>query len=112
MAIVTDGSQAYAIKAPTMTLTAGSFVVESFTKNFTSTRVDLNDGNGEPSGSVIVPGRVEISATIQVGAVTTVPTVGDEITYDSESFFITEISLAETQADYRRYNISGYKSIN
>jgi hypothetical protein len=108
MAITSDGSQAFGLN----TATIDGFVVESFSTSFTSNRVDLNDGDGEPLGSTVVPNRVEFSATVQVGEETTTPVIGDEITYDSVAYIITEVSVDETQADYQRMSLSGYKKIN
>jgi len=108
MAIKSDGSQAFGLT----TATISGFVVESFSRSFTSNRVDLDDGNGEPLGSTTVPGRVEFSATVQVGDGNTTPTIGGEITYDSDTFIVTEVSVDETQADYQRLSLSGYEKIN
>ena len=116
MAIVTDGGQAYALADELIAgadyRLANGFVPESFTENFTSTRVDLNDSNGEPIGSTIVPGRVEFSATVQQGAGTYTPAVGDIVIIDDQKYVLTEVGLTETQADYRKFNLSGYVRIN
>jgi len=107
MAIKQDGSQAFGIS----TATFSGFIVESFTETSTSNRVDLDDGNGEPLGSVTVPGRVEGTLTVQVGSGNTTPTIGAEVTY-GDTFIVTEVGVAETQADYQRLNLSVYKKIN
>lgn len=112
MAIVQDGNQAFGITT-TLVTPSDQFVVESFTKNFTSNRVDLDDGNGEPLGSVTVPGRTEISMTAQFGTATNAtPTVGDELTYGSDTIILTEVNINETQADFIRLDLSGYVKIN
>lgn len=112
MAIVQDGNQAFGITT-TLVTPSDSFVVESFTKNFTSNRVDLDNGNGEPLGSVTVPGRTEISMTAQFGTATNAtPTVGDELTYGSDTIILTEVNVNETQADFIRLDLSGYVKIN
>lgn len=108
MAITSDGSQAFGLT----TATIGGFIVESFSKTLTAERVDLNDGDGEPLGSTTIPGRVEFSATVQVGDGNTTPTIGGEITYDSGTYIVTEVSVEETQADYQRLNLGGYEKIN
>jgi hypothetical protein len=108
MAILSDGAQAFGLS----TASINGFIVESFSKTFTAERVDLNDGNGEPLGSTIIPGRVEFSATVQVGDDNTTPTIGAEITYNTVTFIVTEVSVEETQADYQRLNLSGYEKIN
>lgn len=107
MAIVQDGSQAFGIS----TASFDGLIVESFNRTPTSNRVDLDDGNGEPLGSVVVPGRVEGTLTVQLG-VGSVPTVGAEIPYGADTFIVTEPSLTESQADYQRVNLSGYVKIN
>ena len=112
MAIVQDGNQAFGITT-TLVTPSDSFVVESFTKNFTSNRVDIDDGNGEPLGSVIVPQRTEISMTAQFGTATNaVPTVGDELTYGGDVIFLTGVTVNETQADFIRLDLEGYIEIN
>lgn len=112
MAIVQDGNQAFGITT-TLVTPSDSFVVESFTKNFTSNRVDLDNGNGEPLGSVTVPGRTEISMTAQFGTATNAtPTIGDELTYGSDTIILTEVNINETQADFIRLDLSGYIKIN
>lgn len=108
MAITSDGTQAFGLN----TATIDGFVVESFSTSFTSNRVDLDDGDGEPIGSTVVPGRVEFSATVQVGDGNTTPAIGDDISYDSVTYVVTEVSIDETQADYQRLSLSGYKKIN
>ncbi len=108
MAITQDGTQAFGLSTESI----DGFIVESFSTNFTSNRVDLDDGNGEPIGSTIVPGRVEFSATVQVGSGNTTPTIGSEITYDSVVYKVQEVSIDESQADYQRLSLSGYKKIN
>lgn len=112
MAITSDGSQGFAITATELVSPTGTFVVESFSRSKTSNRVDLDDGDGIPSGSTIVPTREEVSFTVQVGSGNTIPEVGDETIYGSVTYVMTEIEIAETQADYQRLNISGYKKIN
>lgn len=108
MAIKQDGSQAFGISVASFS----GFIVESFSKTNTSNRVDLDDGNGEPLGSVTVPGRVEGTLTVQIGSGNTVPTVGAEVTYDGDIYIVTEPAISETQADYQRLNLSVYKKIN
>lgn len=113
MAITSDGSQKFAITATQLSTASGSFIVESFSRSSTSNRVDLDDGNGEPIGSTIVPQREEVSFTVQVGAAAnTLPVIGEQIVYDSVTYLLTDVEVAETQADYQRLNISGYKKIN
>lgn len=107
MAIKQDGSQAFGISTPTFS----GFVVESFSETNTSNRVDLDDGNGEPLGSVTVPGRVEGTLTVQIGSGNTTPTIGAEVIY-GDTFIVTEVAISETQADYQRLNLSVYQKIN
>jgi len=112
MAVISDGGQKFGITT-TLVTPSDSFVVESFTKNFTSNRVDLDNGAGEPLGSVTVTGRTEISMTAQFGTATNAtPTVGDEITYGSDTIILTDVTLNEAQADFVRLDLSGYIKIN
>lgn len=122
MAVISDGGQKFGVTTTLVrsaTVTANSFVVESFTKNFTSNRVDLDNGNGEPLGAVTVTGRTEISMTAQFGTPTTtataarvLPVVGDEISYGGDDIILTDVTLNEAQADFVRLDLSGYIKIN
>jgi len=108
MAITQDGTELFGIN----TAQFDGMIVESFTLTTPANRVDLDDGNGEPIGSTIVPQRQEASLTVQMGATEAPPAVGDTVTYGAFSIIVTSVDLNETQADYRRYSISGYVKIN
>jgi len=108
MAITQDGDQLFGIN----TTEFDSMIVESFTLTTPANRVDLDNGDGEPLGSTIVPQRQEASLTVQVGASEGAQAIGDTGTYGSFSINVTGVDLNETQADYRRYSISGYVKIN
>jgi len=49
---------------------------------------------------------------LQFGASGPTPTVGSTVTYGSRTLIITESGEEETQADYKRVNVSGYVKIN
>jgi len=107
--IIPDGDELFGIGGETF----AGFIVESYSITTPANRVDLDDGNGEPLGSTIVPQRREVSLTVQVGpAPGTAPTLGGPTTYAGESILITSVDLTETQADYRRFSLSGYVAIN
>jgi hypothetical protein len=108
MAITQDGDQLFGIN----TVEFDSMIVESFTLTTPANRVDLDNGDGEPIGSTIVPQRQEASLTVQMGAASAPPTIGDVVPYGDYSIIVTGVDLNETQADYRRYSISGYVKIN
>ena len=108
MPILKDGTQAFAITTPSFS----GLIVENFSLTETGERVDLNDGEGKPLASVTIPGRKEFSATLQFGASGPTPTVGSQVTYGSKSLIITEAGEEESQADYKRVNVSGYVKIN
>ena len=113
MAIIQDGDQKFGVTEDL----SGSFVVESFTLSKNGNRIDLNNGEGEPVGAAITIGRTEVSATIQVGAGTGLPTLGEDITltsdYDGDTtMVVTSVEKTETAADYQRLNVSGYLKIN
>ena len=107
MAVTADGAQ----KFGTQTASIASMIVESLSVTNTAERVDLNDGDGEPIGSTIIPGRVEMTATLQLGDQTAAPAIGSSMSIDSNTFLVTESSVEETQADYVRVNVSGYKQV-
>lgn len=111
MAITSDGSQLFGIT--TATIGSDSLIIESFTKTAGANRVDLDNGDGEPLGSTTVPGRVEVSLTCQVGATLSTDIVaGAELAYGTDTIILTDAALTETQADYQRWNLSGYIKIN
>ena len=105
--IIPDGQEKFAIEEETFQ----GFIVESFSLTTPSNRVDIDDGNGEPLGSTIIPQRKEVSLTVQLGAAGVAPVLGDIITYGGRSVRLTSVDLTETQADYRRYSLSGYISV-
>jgi len=116
MAISQDGTHKFGLIYPTATgvnLTKG-FILESFTRSDTSNRVDLNDGNGEPLDTVVVPQRKERSFTMQMGSSASHPRVGDLLTVDSGSsyYILTDVSINETQEDFVRIDATGYIATN
>jgi hypothetical protein len=107
MAIIQDGAELFGIE----TVEFDDLIVESFSLTTPANRVDLDDGTGEPLGSTIVPQRQEVSLTVQLGATGAAPVLGDIIPYDTLNVRLTSVDLTETQADYRRYSLSGYISL-
>lgn len=116
MAITSDGTEAFGIEDSPVTIGGVTYVVESASFTYGSNRVDINDSNGEPSGSVTIPGRVEGSMTVQYAASTTAnPSIGAEVANtgrNSGTFIITEVGDAQTAGDYAKCSISFYKKIN
>ena len=113
MAITQDGSQAFGISEDFDINLSQYLIAESVSFTGTSSRVDLNNGDGEPIGATTVPQREDFSATLQVGAsVSLVPEIGNIYIIHGKEVILTEVALAETQSDYRRYNISGYSRTN
>ena len=108
MAIIQDGTELFGIND----IEFDGLIVESFSVTTPANRVDLDNGDGEPLGSTIVPQREEVSLTVQLGDSAAAPALGDVITYGSYSVRLTSVDLTETQADYRRFSLSGYVSIN
>ena len=107
MAIIKDGAELFGISVAEF----DDLIVESFSLTTPANRVDLDDGNGEPLGSTIVPQRQEVSLTVQLGATGAAPAIGTKIPYDGRQVRLTSVDLTETQADYRRYSLSGYISL-
>jgi len=119
MAITSDGTQAFGVTSP-LTINSVVFVCEGLSFNFTGSRVDINDSNGEPLGSTVIPGRIEVSGTLQLAADTTLSNVrGQEFTIDNSpdtsldgTYLITEASEAQTQGDYAKVSFSAYQKLN
>ena len=119
MAITSDGTQSFSIQDSPLTINSVTYIAESINFTYGSNRVDINDSNGEPLGSTIVPNRVEGSATLQYAAGDTAnPTLGQEFTLSSTdgrnntTYVITEVGDAQTQGDYAKCSISFYKKLN
>ncbi len=122
MAITSDGTQSFGIQDSPITINSITYVVESMSFTYGSSRVDINDSNGEPLGSTIVPGRVEGSATIQYStddaSTAPNPTLGQEFTTatsnarNNTTYVITEVGDAQSAGDYAKCSISFYKKLN
>jgi len=117
MAITSDGTQSFGIEDSPVTINSVTYICESMNFTYGSNRVDINDSNGEPLGSTIVPNRVEGTATLQYAASTTAnPVLGNEMVLsagrNNTTFLITEVGDAQTQGDYAKCSISFYKKLN
>ena len=119
MAITSDGTQSFGIQDSPVTINSITYICESMSFTYGSNRVDVNDSNGEPIGSVVVPNRIEGSATLQYAAGTTVnPTIGQEMVTaatdgrNNATYVLTEVGDAQTAGDYGKCSVSFYKKIN
>ena len=121
MAITRDGTQSFGIQDSPVTINAVTYVLEGASYSYGSSRVDINDSNGEPLGATLVPSRTEGSATLQYAEATTInPVVGDELTLATGRaaagtdgvYVITEVGDAQSQGDYAKCSISFYKKTN
>ena len=117
MAITSDGTQAFGIEASPVTINAITYVAESMSFNRTGNRADINDSNGEPLGSVTIPGRIEFSATLQLATGNTaIPSVGQTLllagTRDDGTYILGSVDEAQSAGDYVKCSVSGYKQIN
>ena len=113
-----DGGGVFGIPASPANIEGTDYVAEDITFNQTGTRADQDDANGQPVGSVSIPGRIEISGTFQLPTPTApVPSVGNTfyvptIVRGTGTYILTEIGEAQTQADFAKVSFSGYKQIN
>mgnify|MGYP004452050721 CR=1 FL=1 len=119
MAITSDGTQYFGIEASPVTVGGNTYILESFAFNFTATRADLQDSSGEPVGSTIIPGRVEVSGTLQMAANTTPANlIGQTMTLDLTNsdydgdYLLQDCSVAESAGDYAKLTVNGYRKIN
>ncbi len=101
MSITNTGGQDFG------TSPVGGFIAESVSITNPAETVELKDGNGLSLGMVTVPGRATMSATVQSGASGTAPAIGSDITIDTVVYVITEVSINESQGDYKRFTLSG-----
>ena len=117
MAITSDGTQAFGIESSPVTINAVVYVLEGLNVNLTGARADINDSNGEPLGSTVIPGRTEISGTMQLATGSTVSDVRGQTfvmsgTRTDGTYFLVDCSEAQSQGDYVKVSFNGYKQIN
>ena len=122
MAITSDGTQSFGIQDSPVTINSIAYILESASFTYGSNRVDINDSNGEPTGSTIVPGRIEGTASLQYSTDTSVtapnPTLGQEMVTattngrNNGTYVITEVGDAQSAGDYAKCSISFYEKIN
>lgn len=120
MAITSDGTQAFGIESSPVTINGTTYVAEGLSFNMTATRADINDSNGEPLGSTVIPGRLECSGTLQLSAGTTPTdlrglefTIGGGSNTDIDGdYLVVDSTEAETQGDYVKVSFNSYKKIN
>jgi hypothetical protein len=118
MAINQDGGGVFGVPASPVTVAGIVMVAEDITFQQTGTRADQDDSNGEPVGSVTIPGRIEVSGTFQLPTPTSaVPSVTDSFfvpttTRFSGTYILTEVGEQHSQANFAKVSFSGYKKIN
>jgi len=119
MAITSDGTQSFGIESSPLTINSVTYVAEGLNFNFTGSRVDINDSNGEPLGSTVIPGRRECTGTLQLAANTTASKVRQHEFVISATnsdldgtYLITECSEAQTQGDYVKVSFTAYQKVN
>jgi hypothetical protein len=115
MSIKQDGSHKFGIEDSPLTIDGDTFIAEAMSFNKTAGRVDIDDSNGEPVGSTVIPGRIEGSGTLQLDGVNA-PAVGDEFTLAGGAYagdyIIQDIGETQSQGDYAKVSINFYKKIN
>lgn len=116
MAITSDGTHKFGIEYSPVTIDTKTYVLEAMSFNKTANRVDIDDSNGEPVGSTIVPGRIEGSGTLQLDGTDTAPARGDEFVLASGdndgTYIIQDVSESQSQGDYAKVSINFYKKLN
>lgn len=118
MATTADGTHKFGIEYSPVTIDGTVYVLEALSFNSTANRVDIDDSNGEPLGSTIVPGRIEGSATLQiaVSGTDTAPARGDEMVLsggdNDGTYILQDVSETQSQGDYTKVAINFYQKIN
>ena len=119
MAITADGTQSFGIETSPLTINGVTFVAEGLSFNFTGTRVDIQDSNGELTGATVIPGPVECSGTVQLAANTTGSNVRQqEFTLSATNsdidgtYLITSATETQSQGEYIKVSFESYKKIN
>lgn len=115
MSIKSDGSHKFGIEDSPITIDGDTFVAEAMSFNKTGSRADIDDSNGLPLGSTIIPGRVEGSATLQLDGVNA-PAVGDEFVltggHYAGTYIIQDIGETQSQGDYTKIAVNFYLKLN
>jgi hypothetical protein len=119
MAITQDGTQSFGIESSPVSIDGTTYVAEGLSFNYSANRADINDSNGEPLGSVVVPQRVECSGTLQLsGGTVDTDLRGKEFTITSTNgdsdgtYLIVDTSEAQTQGDYVKLSFNAYRKLN
>jgi hypothetical protein len=122
MAITSDGTQSFGIQDSPVTINSIVYIVESASFTYGSNRVDVNDSNGEPLGSTIVPNRIEGTMMLQyatdVDSTAPNPALGEELVLNTTdarnngTYLLTEVGDAQTQSDYGKLSVGFYEKIN
>lgn len=114
MSVKNDGSHKFGIEDSPLTIDGDVFISEAMSFSKTANRVDIDDSNGEPIGSTVIPGRIEGSGTLQLDGVNA-PAVGKEFTLTgvyAGDYIIQDVSETQSQGDYSKVAINFYKKLN
>jgi hypothetical protein len=103
-----------------VTVGASTMIAENLNYNHdgSPTIIERRDGDGDPTGQVLIPGFGNGTATLQLASTATAPvTVGATIIWTRNDAttvggFISEAGEAYTQLDARKQNVSFRRKYN
>lgn len=105
MAITNDLEGSATFGVSTAAIGGETFILEDIDISTASESYVQKDGNGEVTGQVIVPQHKSGSATAQLRS-NTVPSVGDVMTFDADTYILTEVGDARSNDSERKVSIS------
>ena len=105
MAITNDLAGSATFGVSTATIGGDTFILEDIDISESSESYVQKDGNGEVTGQVIVSQHKSGSATAQLRS-NTLPSVGDIMTFDSDTYILTEVGDTRSNDSERKVSIS------
>lgn len=113
MAITQDGTHRFGIANSPLTINSVTYIAESVSYDQPTTRVQIADDEGIPTGAVIIPQEKRISGTLQLAnASTAIPAIGGTITFEGSNYYLETVTRDETQAQYAKLNFTAVEKIN
>ena len=113
MAITQDGTQRFGVPNSPITINSVTYIAESVSFEKPSTRVQIADDEGLPTGGVIIPQELRLTCTLQLAnSSTVVPGVGETFTFDTTNYYVESVTRDENQAQYAKLNLTAVEVIN
>lgn len=111
MAIQNDLAGSANFGVPTASINSNVYIAEDMDITRGSERYVQKDGNGEPTGQVLVPQSKEGSGTLQLRD-QAVPAIGDTMTFNGDDYLLSEVGEPFSQDSEYKVNISFVEKLN